>query len=459
MINLRLSPSLIIISLIAIYISSCKSSGESGIFTITQNGDQPSADIDSDGILGIAYGSGDDILFTYSVDQGSTFSSPELVGTLDGLVLGMSSGPRLSLSKEYYTIMAPRKNGDLLSWRKKRGGNMWDGPYVVNDVPGSAGEYLADISSDDKGSLYAVWIDTRRTEMKHGEMQSGQSESHGQSNESKEKENAEVSQNIPKQLTKEEIMEEIGEMPEGAESIRQYPGGDGQMYWVVLDVDGNAIKAKNMENYLAFKAQNGNRPKPQAKIYLSKSSDGGNTWNKSKMIYFSPDGSICECCMPSVETDIAGNVYIMFRNNLNGARDLYLTKSLDKGMTFDQPQKLGMGTWLLNGCPMDGGGFHVNSTSKAATVWQREGEIYFAVAGEEESLIGTGRSPSIGPGLDGYYITWNEHEDVMVRIPQNSRTFKVGDGSHPQIVSSENGENVFAMWIDEGMIKIKKLSE
>src|SRR6266542_4335057 len=30
------------------------------------------------------------------------------------------------------------------------------------------------------------------------------------------------------------------------------------------------------------------------------SADGGKTWSKNKIIYQSPDGSVCECCKPSV---------------------------------------------------------------------------------------------------------------------------------------------------------------
>jgi hypothetical protein len=57
------------------------------------------------------------------------------------------------------------------------------------------------------------------------------------------------------------------------------------------------------------------------------------------MIYASPDTTVCECCKPSVA--MKGNsVYVMFRNWLNGNRDLYLIQSSDNGNTFRQVQKI-----------------------------------------------------------------------------------------------------------------------
>ncbi len=35
-------------------------------------------------------------------------------------------------------------------------------------------------------------------------------------------------------------------------------------------------------------------------LYASKSMDHGETWSKNILVYRSPDGSICECCHPSI---------------------------------------------------------------------------------------------------------------------------------------------------------------
>jgi hypothetical protein len=106
----------------------------------------------------------------------------------------------------------------------------------------------------------------------------------------------------------------------------------------------------------------------QNKIYAAKSTDGGQTWSKNMMVYASPDGTVCECCRPSVVMR-GNNVFVMFRNWLSGNRDLYLVHSSDGGNSFGQPQKLGNGSWALKGCPMDGGGVVISNSGETETVW------------------------------------------------------------------------------------------
>ena len=47
------------------------------------------------------------------------------------------------------------------------------------------------------------------------------------------------------------------------------------------------------------------------------------TWSKNVLIYQSPDGTICECCHPSVAIDKSGRILVMWRNSLGGSRDMY----------------------------------------------------------------------------------------------------------------------------------------
>ena len=129
------------------------------------------------------------------------------------------------------------------------------------------------------------------------------------------------------------------------------------------------------------------------------------TWSKNVMIYESPEGTICECCHPSVAMDPDGQILVMWRNWLAGSRDMYLARSRD-GVTFSKPEKLGTGTWQLNACPMDGGGL-VISQNRVVTAWRREHEIFLASPGEKEVGIGEGVDVALAAAPSGVYAIWS----------------------------------------------------
>src|SRR5581483_10651378 len=108
------------------------------------------------------------------------------------------------------------------------------------------------------------------------------------------------------------------------------------------------------------------------RLYGSISRDGGATWSSNVLVYASPSGSVCQCCHPSAVIAPNGRISVMFRNELNGARDMYVVSSVDGGRSFTAAEKLGTDTWILNACPMDGGGITFDPNGQIATVWRRE---------------------------------------------------------------------------------------
>ncbi|MDP9229921.1 MAG: glycoside hydrolase [Bacteroidota bacterium] len=184
------------------------------------------------------------------------------------------------------------------------------------------------------------------------------------------------------------------------------------------------------------------------KIFGAKSIDGGKTWTKNIMIYASPDTNVCECCKPSVVVK-ENNVYVMFRNWLNGNRDLYLVKSTDGGNSFGPAQKLGKGSWALNGCPMDGGGITVTNDNPQ-TVWRREGKIYACEPGYTEKEIGEGRS-CILESVNGKNIyAWTEKGEVVILKPQGMKKY-LGKGQQP-VIRVINNEHIICVWEYEKQI-------
>jgi hypothetical protein len=185
------------------------------------------------------------------------------------------------------------------------------------------------------------------------------------------------------------------------------------------------------------------------RLYGARSTDGGATWSKNAMIYQSPEGTICECCHPSVAMDGGGQILVMWRNCLAGSRDMYLTRSAD-GMTFSRPEKLGSGTWQLNACPMDGGGLAV-SGNRILTAWRRGEDVFLAEPGRPETQIGTGKDVALEIGGDRTYVIWTNGTAIELwaggRIEVLSKT-----GAFPALVSLPHG-GVLAAWEESGGIQ------
>jgi len=184
------------------------------------------------------------------------------------------------------------------------------------------------------------------------------------------------------------------------------------------------------------------------KLYGAISRDGGVNWEKNERVYASPDGTICQCCHPSVTIDPKGVLHVMWRNALNGSRDLYYTASMDGGKTFVSAQKLGRGTWPLNACPMDGGEMTTAGNGTIDCVWRRQEEIFAVSPGEEpEKALGKGRNPVIVYGPKGRYVARDDagSKQAVLLSPGTSKPVLLGTQSQFVDLTSSAG-NVVAAW-------------
>jgi hypothetical protein len=226
----------------------------------------------------------------------------------------------------------------------------------------------------------------------------------------------------------------------------------------------NDADTTDKEGFIGLSSDGGNnlfaiwpdlRGDHQNKIFGARSNDGGRTWMKNILVYASPDGSICECCKPSVAMD-GKNVFVMFRNSLNGDRDLYLTQSSDYGQSFEDAQKLGKGSWALNGCPMDGGGLAIDPSGQVQTVWRREAKLYACEPGKDEREIGEGRNCVIENVNGKNVYAWTKNNVVTCLLP-NGSLHVVGQGSSPVLKAAGNDE-VLCIWEDNAEIKSSLLN-
>lgn len=191
------------------------------------------------------------------------------------------------------------------------------------------------------------------------------------------------------------------------------------------------------------------------KLYGARSTDGGLTWSRNVEIYSSPGGTICECCDPSVMIDSDGRIWAMWRNFLDGSRDLYTTSSAD-GIHFETAKKLGSGTWKLNACPMDGGGFAVDH-GRVVSAWRREGDVFLAGSNGVEKRVGTGKDVAIAQGRDGSYVAWTKGGGIQLLTPGGAEPVTLApEGSYVNLVALPDGA-VIAAWEGREGIETKRI--
>jgi hypothetical protein len=220
----------------------------------------------------------------------------------------------------------------------------------------------------------------------------------------------------------------------------------------VNDADGSApeglmsITADENDNFYAVWLDLRNNRKNN----ICFASFQNNKWSANKFAYVSQEDHVCECCKPSIVAK-GKTVSIMFRNWLKGSRDLYLISSNNAGLSFSQAQKLGNGTWVLKGCPMDGGGVSIDANGQTHTAWQREGIVYYAQPGAAEQRIGDGRHVT----MNGNIISWEKGSEVIVkRLNENVST--VGDGTSLETVELKD-KSIICVWEKDDQIVFKKI--
>ena len=174
------------------------------------------------------------------------------------------------------------------------------------------------------------------------------------------------------------------------------------------------------------------------RIFAAVSRDHGATWSPDRLVYASPSGSVCECCHPSVAVADDGRIAIMFRNQVDGRRDMYVVESRD-GTAFGPAMKQGRGSWPLEACPMDGGAIAAGAGVTDA-VWRREATVYATVtrapsaAADAEVELGPGRDPVVARSDRRVDMAWTGPDGIVLR-PAGGAPTPIGPGGFASIVA------------------------
>jgi hypothetical protein len=155
-------------------------------------------------------------------------------------------------------------------------------------------------------------------------------------------------------------------------------------------------------------------------LYFAESADHGVTWSKNQLLYRSPSTTICECCHPSALFNAAGDVAVMWRNHVEGHRDLWFASRSAGAHEFTAGEQLGRGTWELKACPMDGGALFTTADG-FGTVWQRAGKIYFARPGSTEREVAEGTQPVAIVTAHRSTVVWQRGDDLWASSLDNAQ--------------------------------------
>ena len=180
------------------------------------------------------------------------------------------------------------------------------------------------------------------------------------------------------------------------------------------------------------------------KVYASHSTDGGQTWSPNVPVYKSPDGSVCECCHPSIVVGPDERPHVLFRNQLEGNRDMYVISGNANG-DFTGATLHGDSHWPLNRCPMDGGMLAIDGAGRVATAWRREEEVFVTIAGREQKL-GSGKQPWMTFLGDRPLVLWVEKNDGPLLEWRGADSKVVADVARDPVVVTSGKGKAFACW-------------
>ena len=191
------------------------------------------------------------------------------------------------------------------------------------------------------------------------------------------------------------------------------------------------------------------------RLFGSFSKDAGATWSKNVMVYQSPGKTICECCHPSLAAIGNGEFAAMWRNAVDGSRDLYALRIKD-GKPVGTAVKQGEGTWKLEACPMDGGGI-AQRNGQLVSAWRREKDIYLARTGKPEVKLGMGMDVALAANAKGEYAVWTHGKAIEALLPGSSTPERLSEaGAFATLLALPDGA-ILAAWEENGAIATRRL--
>jgi hypothetical protein len=163
-------------------------------------------------------------------------------------------------------------------------------------------------------------------------------------------------------------------------------------------------------------------------VWMSRSTDGGRTWEANRPIYTDPT---CPCCRTSVAVAADGAIYVAWRAILPGdVRDVVVTRSSDGGKSWAPPVRVRADDWIYPGCPHAGPSLEVDANGAVHVAWWtgKEGEagVYYARSTDGAKSftaqpIATGERArpahvQVAVSGDNVYLAWDDGLGSIPRV-------------------------------------------
>jgi hypothetical protein len=110
------------------------------------------------------------------------------------------------------------------------------------------------------------------------------------------------------------------------------------------------------------------------RVFVTRSSDEGETWSTPQAAWDTPTGA-CACCAVGMIAEAGGKVSLMYRAATEMVnRDTYLLRSEDGGQTFEGTK---LHPWRIGACPMSSYTLTKNG-DRVLAAWESNKEVYFS---------------------------------------------------------------------------------
>src|SRR5579864_3492496 len=145
---------------------------------------------------------------------------------------------------------------------------------------------------------------------------------------------------------------------------------------VAYGVDGGGAVAADNEGhvYVLWHAPApGTEGEGNRRVWITRSTDGGKTFDREKTAWNQPTGA-CGCCGLDTFADSKGTLYVLYRSAYETVnRDMYLLVSRDRGETFTGAN---VSKWNIGACVMSSESF-AESAAGVLAAWETEKQVYY----------------------------------------------------------------------------------